>query len=147
MPRVMLLAVLALAGCKASEAPEPLPSATVTGAAESVQAPAPAVPPAPPVAGPERFQALGTEPFWSVEVLENGQLRYATPERQEGALIAATLHRSGGVLAFAGTLAGERFALAITPGTCSDGMSDNSYPFSATLTLGARRERGCARLR
>jgi uncharacterized membrane protein len=32
----------------------------------------------------------------------------------------------------------------ITPGVCSDGMSDRTYPFVATLRLGDETRNGCA---
>ena len=37
-----------------------------------------------------------------------------------------------------------RFALAVTPGDCSDGMSDRTYPFVATLQVAGEQRNGCA---
>jgi uncharacterized membrane protein len=116
MRRVMLLGLAALAGCTT------------------------------PLAPLQRMQALGTEPFWSVEV-NGAALHYTTPESPAGTRIATTVTPEAGGTRYSGVLGGEAFWLLIVPGTCSDGMSDTVYPFVATLTLGARSERGCARLR
>ena len=32
----------------------------------------------------------------------------------------------------------------VTPGECSDGMSDRTYPFTVTLLLGEEQRTGCA---
>ena len=37
-----------------------------------------------------------------------------------------------------------RFDLMITPGECSDGMSDRTYPYTATLLVGDEQRQGCA---
>lgn len=99
-----------------------------------------------PLALPQRLQALGTEPFWSVEVTGEG-MTYTTPDLPAGARIAATTSPESGGQRYSGTLGGEAFGLLVTPGTCSDGMSDIVYPYTATLTIGPRTERGCARAR
>ena len=36
------------------------------------------------------------------------------------------------------------FVLAVTPGKCSDGMSDRSYPFTVTLMVMGEQREGCA---
>lgn len=47
-------------------------------------------------------------------------------------------------MGFSGELNGEPFNLAVTPGECSDTMSNRSYPFTATLTIGDELRNGCA---
>ena len=130
MHRATLLALLALAGCE-GKAP--------IVATETAIAPA-AVMPATP------FQALGTEPFWAVEVLP-GQMRYSDPENIAGTTFAATEAPDGQGIRYSGTLDGRPVSLLVEPGTCSDGMSDTVYRWQATLTIGARSEQGCARER
>jgi uncharacterized membrane protein len=95
------------------------------------------------VALPERMVALGTEPFWSVEVMP-ASLVYSTPENQPGTIIAAQLTGDG---IWSGRYNGQQFVLRIAVGKCSDGMSDTVYAWSATLTVAGRTERGCAKLR
>lgn len=130
MRRVAVLVLLALAGCE-GKAP--------IAATETASAPAPAMPAMP-------FQALGTEPFWSIEVLP-GQMRYSNPENIAGTTFAATEARDGQGMRYSGTLDGQPVTLLVKPGTCSDGMSDTVYPWQALLTIGERTEQGCARER
>lgn len=98
-------------------------------------------------AGPvQHFQALGTEPFWSLDVLDD-QLRYSSPEVLDGKAFPASVKREGQTYRFTGTLDGQAVLLTIEPGQCSDGMSDTSYPYKASFTWGSRTEQGCARLK
>ncbi len=94
---------------------------------------------------PAEFQALGTEPFWSV-MIDGGALTYATPENQQGSQTTITRSEQSGVLTVSGTLEAKGLQLVVTPGQCSDGMSDTVYPYSAALSLGDERFAGCARV-
>ncbi len=132
---------LSIAGCGADPEPQP------TGS-ESEPAPAPSAA-ATPLTGesrfPQSFRVLGTEPFWAIHVSE-GKLRYMTPEDQEGRQIEIQREQTErDELALSGTLEGEALTLSVTEEPCSDGMSDRSYPFAATLRLGKATLRGCAR--
>jgi len=91
----------------------------------------------------EAITALGNEPFWSARI-EGAQLTYSTPDNIGGTQIAVTRFAGNGGLGFSGTLAGAPLQLAITPGECSDGMSDRAYPFTATLAISDTVMRGCA---
>ncbi len=88
--------------------------------------------------------ALGTEPFWSVEIAP-GELTYATPEQLLGTSILAARAADAHGITWTGTLDGRALALRVEPGRCSDGMSDKVYPYTASLRLGAEVRRGCAR--
>jgi len=48
-----------------------------------------------------------------------------------------------GGLSFSGEMNGEALTLAVTPGACSDGMSDRTYPFVVTLRIGDDLRNGC----
>jgi uncharacterized membrane protein len=91
----------------------------------------------------ETVSFTGTEPFWGGEVAK-GQLVYRTPENPGGEAIAVRRFAGNNGLGISGALAGRPFDLTITPGACSDGMSDRSYPYIATLQLGAEQRSGCA---
>ena len=93
---------------------------------------------------PQKLQALGTEPFWAIYV-EPGKLRYTSPDTLDGTTFPATETEQGSGKRFAGTLEGMQVVLTVTPGTCSDGMSDTVYPYAATLTFGSEVRKGCAR--
>lgn len=91
----------------------------------------------------ETIRLTGTEPFWG-GVIAGGILTYSTPENQAGERIAVSRFAGNNGLGFSGRLRGNALDLAITPGSCSDGMSDRSYPFTATLQLGGEQRNGCA---
>jgi uncharacterized membrane protein len=120
----------------------PLPAAALLGlAACSPQA----LPPAPSAAAfPARLKALGTEPFWAIDI-DGGTIAYTTPERPQGPRTAVARADSGGLLKLTGRLNGEAISVVIAPGACSDGMSDIVYPYSAAVQLGERSLQGCAR--
>lgn len=91
----------------------------------------------------EAVKFTGTEPFWGGDVV-NGKLTYATPDDPKGAVVPVSRFAGRGGLSFSGQLAGRSLTLAVTPGHCSDGMSERKYPFVATLRLGDVLRQGCA---
>lgn len=140
-----------LAGCQADQDTQHNGASQVASEAP-LPAPAPAAPrsnPAPTADTPGeparaiRFRALGTEPFWSIEVIGN-RLRYSSPEQIEAIAVDATIAVDGKRTSYAGILQGKPVVLTIDPGECSDGMSDRIYPYTASFTWGDRTEHGCA---
>lgn len=91
----------------------------------------------------ETIRLTGTEPFWGGTIAA-GALTYTTPENQAGDTLAVRRFAGNNGLGFSGTLQGNALDLTITPGACSDGMSDRSYPFTATLRIGEEQRSGCA---
>jgi uncharacterized membrane protein len=85
----------------------------------------------------------GTEPFWGGRV-SGGVLTWSTPDDIDGVEIPVTRFAGRGGLSFSGELGGESFDLAITPGSCSDGMSDRRYNYVATASIGGAVREGCA---
>ena len=132
MRSAALLALLALAACKPAEQPAAPPSPATTAS---------------PL--PQRMQALGTEPFWSFEIVGE-RLAYTSPEQPDPVTIEAHLtavgkHGDGGLL-YEGRMGGRPVGLTIRAGQCSDGMSDTVYPYKASFTWGDDPAReGCAR--
>lgn len=122
-----LAPLLALAGCgSGTDDPKPGEVPVFDGIGES-----------------EVITALGTEPFWSARI-EGAQLTYSTPDKPQGVAAAVTRFAGNGGLGISGTLDGAALQLAITPGACSDGMSDRTYPYGATLAVGDVVSSGCA---
>lgn len=95
------------------------------------------------IADSETITALGTEPFWSARV-EGNSLTWSTPENSAGTRIAVTRFAGNGGLGISGTMDGAPLQMAVTPGSCSDQMSDRRYPFTVTLTIGNAQFSGCA---
>jgi uncharacterized membrane protein len=94
------------------------------------------------VAAEESVTLTGTEPFWNLRIVK-GEGVWTTPENQEGTRFALARFAGNGGLGFTGTLDGRSFTATLTPGECSDGMSDTSYPFVATIELGDEVLQGC----
>jgi len=91
----------------------------------------------------ETVRFTGTEPFWGGQV--NGTLlTYSTPEKPDGDAITVKRFAGRGGVSWSGTWADKAFRLAVTEGSCSDGMSDRTYPFTATLEVGGEQRQGCA---
>ena len=95
------------------------------------------------IAEGEVITALGTEPFWNVQI-DGVTLTYSTPENPNGTQITIERFAGNGGLGISGVLSGSPLQLAITPGECSDGMSDRTYPYTATLALNGENLLGCA---
>lgn len=91
----------------------------------------------------ETVRFVGTEPFWGGEAT-GGTLVYSTVENQDGFEIAVDRFAGNNGLGYSGMLEGQRFDMAITPGECSDGMSDRTFPFTVTLKIGEEQRNGCA---
>ncbi|TMM46720.1 COG3650 family protein [Qipengyuania marisflavi] len=90
----------------------------------------------------ETLHFTGTEPFWGGEIVGTSA-RYNTPENIDGTRFMVKRFAGNNGVSFSGQLDGARFDLIATPGECSDGMSDRSYPFVVTLMIGKDRREGC----
>lgn len=94
--------------------------------------------PPPPQGDGEAYFALGTEPFWSLEI---------TPARlnfhvADGFHLA--IANPGARPSFNGErYVAERTSVDVTHSPCSDGMSDRRYADTVTVEAGGRTWRGC----
>ncbi len=126
------LAVLALAACS-----DP-----------TVEAPAPATTEPPAILGGvdlgEPLRAIGTEPFWSVEITPDA-LAYSavdsTGMRADNP--GPTIQGTTAVYAAAGE-DGTALVVTLIATECSDGMSDRTYPLTARVEVGPQTLNGCA---
>lgn len=130
-PVPVVLALCLLAACQSKEdAPTAGPTEAYAGIAET-----------------ETIRFTGTEPFWGGQIA-SGTATYSTPETIDGVAFPVERFAGNNGVSFTGTmtgaLAGTRFDLMVTPGECSDGMSDRTYPFTASLLVGEERRNGCA---
>jgi len=131
-PLLAALAVLTVAACSPAEEPAP---------------PAPAPEPAPVLAGVDLAQpvrALGTEPFWSVE-LTGTEMIYTTPEPPEQRAPQPAPVVQGTTATYeAETTDGVVLSVTLVATECSDGMSDRTYPLTAMIKVGDLELTGCA---
>lgn len=94
------------------------------------------------VAPDEVVTLVGTEPFWNLTITA-GEGVWITPENPDGSRFAAARFAGNNGLGFSGTLDAKAFVATLTPGECSDGMSDRRFPYVATIALGEETLRGC----
>lgn len=98
----------------------------------------------------EEFIASGTEPFWSVTVSKKGII-YSTPESRQSFPYVAPLKASGRpvdvvrVYRLRGNNKTTNTLVIQKVASCSDGMSDIKYPYSAIFISGNTVLEGCAR--
>ncbi|KAF3885327.1 MULTISPECIES: COG3650 family protein [Nostocales] len=96
----------------------------------------------------ERFNVVGTEPFWNVSVSKSG-IVYSSPEvKKQTFPYVAPLKAAGRpddlVRVYQLKGKGNNTLILKKVDKCSDGMSDKDYPYSATLILGTKVLEGCA---
>lgn len=105
--------------------------------------PSASLPPTPQSRFPQQLKALGTEPFWSLDI-DGNRIAYSSADAP--APISAELVRReiAGELSLAGTLSGAALTATVRRESCSDGMSDRTYPYAVDLRWGARTLKGCA---
>ena len=84
----------------------------------------------------------GTEPFWTLAIAA-GEGVWTTPDNQPGTRFAVKRFAGNNGLGFSGELDGKPLTATLTPGECSDGMSDRRFPFVATIALGGETFEGC----
>ena len=92
----------------------------------------------------EPLRALGTEPFWALDVDSNG-LRLITPDDTSGIRfpsIAPTVVAD--TVVWAGQTDRTAIEMRVWPEKCSDGMSDREYRYGARVTIAGTVYRGCA---
>ncbi|GAA0755518.1 putative membrane protein [Erythromicrobium ramosum] len=94
------------------------------------------------VAPEEAVTLTGTEPFWTLAIAA-GEGVWTTPENQPGTRFAVKRFAGNNGLGFSGELDSKPLTATLTPGECSDGMSDRRFPFVATIALGGETFEGC----
>jgi len=113
----LLVGLLALAGCTTKPAPLPRP----------------------PSEDAATYKAIGTEPFWGLQ-LDGREMVFTTADGQR---VAEPQPRP--IHGFAGDIyQGQRIHLNIVTGVgCSDGMSDRVYPDKVQVDVDGKRFEGC----
>lgn len=138
LPLIAAAAVLALAACK--------PAGEAAAPAETPPAPAPE-----PIEAKlnginltEDLRAVGTEPFWAVE-MTRAELKFSAPDHPGATAPNAGPAMTVGQADWSATTAdGVALKITITGADCSDGMSDRTYPLTAKVQLGDATYNGCA---
>lgn len=132
IPAIAALAVLGLAACSqetsAPPAPEPEAPEAILGGVD-LNAP---------------VRALGTEPFWAVNIDDQG-LVYSGVDRPEQRAPNDGPDMQGATAVWSGqTDQGQTLTVTLIETACSDGMSDRTYPLTARVQIGEESLNGCA---
>lgn len=97
---------------------------------------------------PVKYRCTGTEPFWSLDISPEG-IVFQSPESSPVTYPYTGPENKAESIEFNTTLntGTEKSTLKVllTPGNCSDGMSDIQYPYSAEIVRDGQRLRGCAK--
>ncbi len=93
------------------------------------------------IAASEVLRFVGTEPFWGGE-LKADTLTFTSPGNPQGVDIAVKRFGGRNGMGLSGTFDGQAVDMTITPGACSDGMSDRQFPFTVMLKLGGETRQG-----
>jgi uncharacterized membrane protein len=96
----------------------------------------------------EEFIARGTEPFWSITVSKSSIVYSSVDQPKQIFPYVTPLTASGRpanlVRVYRLTGKGNNILIIKQVNTCSDGMSDKNYSYSATFIQGNRVLDGCA---
>jgi uncharacterized membrane protein len=107
-----------------------------------------AAPPAdaPVAVGPDYsgdFDAVGTEPFWTLKVRADG-LTLARPDHADVTIASPGPRADGDQGVFDASAGEQRLVLRLTPGDCTDGMSGRHYGYLAEVWVDGETLKGCA---
>lgn len=88
--------------------------------------------------------ALGAEPFWDITITGRS-VDWSDPETEDRKGTVGKPELSRGKAVWSGQVEGHgAFTLTLTKGPCSDGMSDFTYPLTATVRTSELTLNGCA---
>ena len=90
--------------------------------------------------------ARGSEPFWAVEVGDDGIVWRQPAEPKEIALGAPQTQDAEGAVRYHATGSGHSLELLIDAQTCRDSMSGELFAYSARAVLDSKEFTGCARV-
>jgi uncharacterized membrane protein len=92
------------------------------------------------------MRALGTEPGWFLEIDNEKWMRllYAYGERQATTPVPKPVIADGATT-YDAEGGGHTLRAAFVDKTCSDGMSDQSYPLTVTVTIDGIELKGCGK--
>jgi len=114
----------------------------------SEPAPAPADAPAPVVLGGidlnQPLRALGTEPFWGLDITPQTLSWSGVDQPVQTAANPGPAVQGTTATWRTETSTGTLLVLTLIATECSDGMSDRTYPLTARVELGEQTFSGCA---
>lgn len=93
------------------------------------------------------YLCKGNEPFWQVEISKTKKIidLYEPLERKTTRFPYAEPVVNGDTLLFSSSNEKDKITITLKKESCSDGMSDIQYNYSAEAVLGERTLKGCAK--
>jgi uncharacterized membrane protein len=90
------------------------------------------------------LRALGTEPFWSVEITKDAMVYTGVDREEQRASNPQPVVQGTTAVYTASTDDGAEMIVTLIATECSDGMSDRLYPLTAKVEMGEVSLTGCA---
>lgn len=90
------------------------------------------------------LRALGTEPFWSVEITKDAMVYTGIDRETQRAADPQPVVQGTTAVYTADTEDGTAMVVTLIATECSDGMSDRIYPLTAKVEMGEVALTGCA---
>jgi uncharacterized membrane protein len=140
--RLALCALAALAFSACTRHSDDTPEGP-TPPADAPAQPPPAAPATSASQWAQDINAVGTEPFWGLEIAKDRMI-LSGPDRQDLVVTHGAPRITETSAVYEGSAGGVAVKVILTPGTCSDGMSDRTYPYVAEVQTGAETLEGCA---
>ncbi len=91
------------------------------------------------------FSGLGTEPFWSIDVIKDKEIVFKNSEGLEVAVPYREPGTANNVQRYISNKGRETIVLAITKKKCSDGMSETDYEYEIIAVVNTVTYRGCGK--
>jgi uncharacterized membrane protein len=149
LPIIALSLVILLSSCGKSgtptpgaQEPSPYPSVPMNQVQSGANSEKALLPP-PEAKTTDSFSVKWTEPFWAVEIEKNTAV-LSRPGTNNTITTNFTVSQEDKWAILSIKWVKWDFFLTLVKSTCSDGMSDMAYTYSATLNVGAEVLRGCA---
>lgn len=93
----------------------------------------------------KRFTCLGTEPFWYVKIEPDSGIIYNQMDEGITRYPYREPRQEGNKTIFESSLSGSKIVITIEPQECSDGMSDQMYPYASKVEKDKTLLSGCAK--
>ncbi len=127
-PLVLLVAACSQGTTEKAEAPADAPTPVSLGGVDLGQP----------------LRALGTEPFWSVEITKDAMVYTGVDREEQRAANPQPVVQGTTAVYTAATEDGAEMVVTLIATECSDGMSDRIYPLTARVEMGEVSLNGCA---
>jgi uncharacterized membrane protein len=93
------------------------------------------------------FTATGTEPFWSITVTKDNEIRFTNADGEDVAVPYRAPGKVDKTWRYISNKGRQTIVLAITSKKCSDGMSGREYKYEVLAVVNTVAYRGCGSMK